>query len=70
MFAAEKDDEISAEKYDRAKHDAPGMIPCYDPATMQYLGTMPAMTATEVWLVMERLAFWTVYLIDVQMANR
>ncbi|GMH33070.1 hypothetical protein BSKO_00904 [Bryopsis sp. KO-2023] len=48
LTKAETEDEISAEKYDPDKHKADGTIPCYDPATMQYLGTMPAMTADEV----------------------
>lgn len=46
--ADETEDVIDAEVYDPSKHKSEGTIPCFDPSTMKYLGTMPAMTAKEV----------------------
>ena len=40
--------EQKSEKYDPLEEFPENVIPCYDPATMQWLGTMPAMTPEEV----------------------
>jgi len=45
----EAEDEIDAPLYDPAgAPPKPGVIPCYDPGSMQFLGEMPAMSAAEV----------------------
>ena len=45
---AEAQDTIDAVKYDPSKKPQPGVVPCYDPATMQLLGYCPAMSDREV----------------------
>lgn len=40
--------EIPGEAYDSKRAVPAGSIPCYDPATMEFLGFMPAMTAMQV----------------------
>ena len=46
--AAEAEDIINAVKYDPSKPCDKDVVPCYDPATMQLLGHVPAMSAREV----------------------
>jgi hypothetical protein len=50
--AGETDDVIDAPKYDPKEKTPKDVIPCYDPATMQSLGYMPAMSESEVRAVM------------------
>ena len=45
---AEAQDKIDSAKYDPSKPPKSGVVPCYDPSTMQLLGTCPAMTDKEV----------------------
>lgn len=45
---AESEDEIVASVYDPSKPCDKDVIPCYDPANMQLLGYMPAMSAAQV----------------------
>lgn len=39
---------IDAALFDPSKPSDPHVVPCYDPATMQLLGHVPAMSAVEV----------------------
>lgn len=39
---------IDAAPFDPSKPSDPHVVPCYDPATMQLLGHVPAMSAVEV----------------------
>lgn len=46
--AAESQNDIKADHYNVSTKVAAGQIPCYDPATMQMLGFMPAMSKEQV----------------------
>ncbi|CAG9461445.1 unnamed protein product [Pedinophyceae sp. YPF-701] len=48
MTPDEEEENIDAEQYVPAKHDVKGKVPCYDPATMYFLGYQPAMTRSKV----------------------
>lgn len=48
LSKAEADDVLEAAKYDPNVSIDPGLIPCWDPATMDFLGNVPAMTREEV----------------------
>jgi hypothetical protein len=52
---AELEDVINATKYDPSKPVDKDVVPCYDPATMQMLGHVPAMSAAEVGACFTRL---------------
>ncbi len=45
--AAEAQDALSGPAWSPPEKPSQNEIPCYDPGTMQYLGTLPAMTADE-----------------------
>lgn len=48
VCVVELSDEIKAEKFDPEKKYPDNVVPCYDPATMDFLGTVPAMTPEQV----------------------
>mmetsp|Transcript_10197 Transcript_10197/g.62172 ORF Transcript_10197/g.62172 Transcript_10197/m.62172 type:complete len:600 (-) Transcript_10197:4380-6179(-) len=45
---AEVEDVLDAVKYDPSITSDPGLVPCWDPATMDFLGNVPAMTREDV----------------------
>lgn len=47
-FAANVSEKLVGIKHDPSKRVDKDLVPCYDPATMQLLGHMPAMSANEV----------------------
>lgn len=57
LRAAESQDKISAIKYDPSKPMDKNVVPCYDPATMQLLGHVSAMSAREVCKCMTHLVY-------------
>ena len=48
LSAAERQNNIEADRYNVSTKAPAGQIPCYDPATMQMLGFMPAMSKKQV----------------------
>ena len=48
LSAAERENDIKADRYNVSTKAPAGQIPCYDPATMQMLGFMPAMSKKQV----------------------
>ncbi|KAG1661699.1 hypothetical protein FOA52_002035 [Chlamydomonas sp. UWO 241] len=54
LTAAEASDTLNGAAYDPSKPVDKDLVPCYDPATMQLLGHVPAMSETEVRAIIKK----------------